>query len=244
MDSKHWDAADVIVSCYAAAAASNSQISKKQMSKHDYKLLDYRIIKVRRLFQMLIDTALLADKLSKESTDKRKTKSKGTRSRSASQSSQVSTLEGDEDVGQIDTDEFSRMINLELGLEEGSEEYEALAKGRKGKAVPKVNLANMKALPNVHIGLHLKYFAEMYGTLWNIAVLIGEEKHRAFKRHAPSTNHRGIELQLLQKVNIEQTIRFILDDAFVNSHPGITFVLNTLRNDCPNLFDRLLPFAC
>jgi len=48
--------------------------------------------------------------------------------------------------------------------------------------------------------------------------MIGEQKHKIFKLHAPHTNSRDTELQLLKAVNLSQTIRFIIDGIYDN-HP-------------------------
>jgi hypothetical protein len=41
--------------------------------------------------------------------------------------------------------------------------------------------------------------------------MMGEQKHKIFKLHAPHTNSRDTELQLLKAVNLSLTIRFIID---------------------------------
>lgn len=48
----------------------------------------------------------------------------------------------------------------------------------------------------------------------NINVLIGEDKHREFKKWIFGTNYRNLEKDLLLKENLRQTLRFLLAGSF------------------------------
>lgn len=52
--------------------------------------------------------------------------------------------------------------------------------------------------------------------------MMGEQKHKVFKPHAPHTNPRDSVLQLMKATNTLQTIRFLLDGAFQTSSPATT----------------------
>ncbi|KAN0071370.1 hypothetical protein V8E54_010801 [Elaphomyces granulatus] len=53
--------------------------------------------------------------------------------------------------------------------------------------------------PNVHIGLHYELVKDEYGLPSHIHVLIGEEKHRWFKKIVYHTNHSNVERSLLNR---------------------------------------------
>ena len=70
----------------------------------------------------------------------------------------------------------------------------------------------------MHLATHYAQDIRYYGTARNCAVMIGEQKHKIAKAHAPHTNSRETELQLLKIVNLLQTMWFLLDNAFAG-HP-------------------------
>jgi hypothetical protein len=80
-----------------------------------------------------------------------------------------------------------------------------------------------------------------YATLLNIMVLPGERYHCLFKQWVVATNHRQIELQLLEKDSRFKTIRSILHGAFSSSHPWITKGFSTLLQTCPAVMESFLP---
>ena len=53
-------------------------------------------------------------------------------------------------------------------------------------------------------------------------------------------NQKGVELQLLHKENICQTIHLALRDTFMLSYPEIKHELHLLQCSCPSLFDMVL----
>ena len=55
------------------------------------------------------------------------------------------------------------------------------------------------------------------------------------------TNKVHPERDLLQRLNLQITVRLIIDGAFEQSHPEVTRQFRNLRDTCPGIFDRLLP---
>lgn len=92
----------------------------------------------------------------------------------------------------------------------------------------------------MHLALHYLNDIENYGTARNSSTMMGEQKHKIFKIHASHTNSRDADLQLMKATNTLQTIRFLLDDAFKTSAPGITQQLHDVVNKCPTLRTRFL----
>jgi len=82
--------------------------------------------------------------------------------------------------------------------------------------------------PNVHIGLHYELVKDEYGLPSHIHVLIGEEKHRWFKKIVYHTNHSNVERSLLNRENVQQTVRLLLAHAFQHSDPELTSLFTEL----------------
>lgn len=97
------------------------------------------------------------------------------------------------------------------------------------------------SVPNIHLPLHYKKDLDFYATLKNVAVMIGEQKHKIFKMHAPHTNSKNRELQLLNMASVNQTIRFLLDGAFPDE--DISRQLNYIVSGCPVLKSKFLGAA-
>lgn len=76
------------------------------------------------------------------------------------------------------------------------------------------NYANM---PNIHLGLHYEQDIINFGTSRNATTIMGEQKHKVFKAHAPHTNSRDNDLQLMKMMNTAQTVQFMLDGTFQGS---------------------------
>ena len=95
--------------------------------------------------------------------------------------------------------------------------------------------------PNMHIAVHYPALAEEYGLPVNMNVLVGEDKHRAFKKWIYTTNHRHPEKDLLTKENQRQTLRLLLANAFKHSEPTVTKLIKDIHSACPQLFATLLP---
>ena len=95
--------------------------------------------------------------------------------------------------------------------------------------------------PNMHVAVHYPALAEEYGLPVNMNVLVGEDKHRAFKKWIYTTNHRHPEKDLLTKENKRQTLRLLLADAFKTTEPIATQLIKDIYCECPQLFSTLLP---
>jgi hypothetical protein len=89
-------------------------------------------------------------------------------------------------------------------------------------ALAQTYLNSMK-LPNLHTALHYPALAEEYAMPANLNVLIGEDKHRFFKKVVYTTNHQHPGRDLLQKENIRQTLRLLLANSF--DEAAITHVI-------------------
>lgn len=57
------------------------------------------------------------------------------------------------------------------------------------------------------------------------------------------TNYTNIEKVMLMKVNVQETIRFVLRKAFQHSDPALTASLANLYQKCPDLFNQVLARA-
>lgn len=97
---------------------------------------------------------------------------------------------------------------------------------------------NRASVPNMHLGLHYQQDICNYGTSRNVAAMIGEQKHKVHKNHAPHTNSRGTELQLVKSVNMSQTMRFLLDNAYIDNNFQTQF--QRIVTSCPNLVKKFL----
>ena len=73
-------------------------------------------------------------------------------------------------------------------------------------------------------------------------MLTSEQKYKWFKTDVLKMNQKGVELQLLYKENVHQTIRLALHDIFISSYPGIGHELHLLQCFCPNLFNIVLAY--
>lgn len=64
--------------------------------------------------------------------------------------------------------------------------------------------------PNLYTSLYYLDIIVEYGLGTNLNVLIGKSIHRIFKDIIYKTNYRNLERDLLQRINFEITIRFLL----------------------------------
>lgn len=62
-----------------------------------------------------------------------------------------------------------------------------------------------------------------------------------YKKIIYHTNHSNVELALLNRKNVQQTVRLLLAKAFEHSNPDLTLVFNELYRECPSLFEQVLP---
>ena len=99
-----------------------------------------------------------------------------------------------------------------------------------------VTYRNDQKRPNMHTGMHYGSTAAEYGLVSHCNVLIGEDRHRGFKKAVYYTNHRKVELALLLRENLNITIRLLLLDAFAIANPRLTQFFKDLHEQCPGLF--------
>ncbi|SMR43431.1 unnamed protein product [Zymoseptoria tritici ST99CH_3D1] len=102
-------------------------------------------------------------------------------------------------------------------------------------------LRAMKRRPNVHTGLHYAELRDEYGLISNHNVLIGEDRHREFKRLIYTTNKQNPERDLLQAINMQMSTRLVFQDGFLQSEPAATQQLKDIDSAIPGMFDRLMP---
>lgn len=97
-------------------------------------------------------------------------------------------------------------------------------------------------VPNIHLAVHYPHDLEMYGTLRNSSVMIGEQKHKIFKAHAPHTNQKENELQLLRAINLSQSVRHVVEGTYNTSkdYADITASVNNLLSFCPRLRQKFI----
>jgi hypothetical protein len=100
---------------------------------------------------------------------------------------------------------------------------------------------NMKGRPNMHVGMHHHLASIEFGLVSHCNVLIGEDKHRQYKKEIYYTNYQHPERDLLNRENLQQTVRLLLLDAFTQSDPRLTTQIKHLHDVCPDILDSLLP---
>jgi len=67
--------------------------------------------------------------------------------------------------------------------------------------------------------------------------------NRFYKKIITQSNHRDVERTLLTRENVQQTIRFVLGGSFVKSEPNTTGLMRRLNQQCPTLFNYVLPHS-
>ena len=92
-----------------------------------------------------------------------------------------------------------------------------------------------KDRPNLHVGLHYQALIGEYATPCNLNVLIGEDKHRLFKKIIYQSNFHQPELFLLQREQLQQTIRLVLADAFDEDDFESHEAMRRVQETCPAL---------
>lgn len=100
---------------------------------------------------------------------------------------------------------------------------------------------NDQKRPNFHVAMHYADVMKEYGLPSNCNVLIGEDKHRWFKKLVYTTNFTNVEKLLLSRESVRQTARLLLLGAYKMSEPEISHTFQELYVECPSLFDSLLP---
>lgn len=98
--------------------------------------------------------------------------------------------------------------------------------------------------PNLYTSIYYPTFIAEYSLGTNLNILIGESIHRIFKEMIYKTNYRNLERDLLQRINFEITVRFLLlscsqiSSCTINSY--VVEQLQRIQKKCPNLFSTLL----
>jgi hypothetical protein len=143
---------------------------------------------------------------------------------------------------------MAQVIHLTIKPELSSEEYASFADVIRNerrllqcffRAAGKETRAEV---PNIHVSTHYMQDLLNYGTLYNNSTMIGEQKHKVHKAHAPHTNSKDRVLQLLKAVNLSQTMRFIIDGNF-RDHP-IALQLVEIVEQCPVLRTKFMGSTC
>jgi hypothetical protein len=98
-----------------------------------------------------------------------------------------------------------------------------------------------KNRPNFHTGLHYQTFIDEFGTPCNMNVLIGEDKHRLFKKIIYQSNFRHPELFLLEREQYQQTVRLLLDGAFDRDDFDAQEAMHLVQENSPALLELLVP---
>lgn len=74
--------------------------------------------------------------------------------------------------------------------------------------------------------------------------MIGEQKHKIFKAHAPHTNQKENELQLLRAINLSQSVRHVVEGTYNTSkekdYADMTASVNDLLSLCPLLKQKFI----
>jgi hypothetical protein len=114
----------------------------------------------------------------------------------------------DDPVGSIIESAFAlaQVIHLTIKPELSSEELDALPsvinnERRLLQCIFRAAGKDTRAeVPNIHLSMHYMQDIRNYGTLYNNYTMIGEQKHKVHKAHAPHTNSSDRVLQLLTAV--------------------------------------------
>ena len=92
----------------------------------------------------------------------------------------------------------------------------------------------------MHQELHFENIIFEYVTSINCVTFIEKNKHRFFKKIVVRINSINIKKTLLMRENIQQIIRFVLNEFFQINENDITFQLNKLKIKCITLFNMIL----
>ena len=93
---------------------------------------------------------------------------------------------------------------------------------------------------NVHADVHFDRIIAEYDFFSHCNVLIGENKHRYFKKIVYYTNHSNIEKIMLLRENLRQTMRLFLLNDFANAKSETTALIKNIHQRCFSLFFTLL----
>ena len=93
---------------------------------------------------------------------------------------------------------------------------------------------------NVHVDIHFERIIAEYDFFSNYNVLIGENKHRYFKKIVYYINHFNIEKTMLFRENLRQTMRLFLLDGFAYTKLKVIQLIKNIHQHCSSLFITLL----
>ncbi|KAI9749166.1 MAG: Glutathione reductase [Chaenotheca gracillima] len=219
----------IVVGSFAAMGRSNAVVMAQSVSVRDRGAMHETVKTARASFQSLCEAAArAADSFS--------------RSRSVTQSPPPRRSASPQMSMPVQTPSRQQSPASEVNLELESE-YDILAgesdfrnMSKRGK-----EFRSFQFRPNVHQGLHLADLAKEYGTPYNCHVLQGEDQHRIYKEWVTSTNFRDVEKVLLSRENVQLTLRLCLGGAYARDEPDITKALSKMHQQCPTLFESILP---
>jgi hypothetical protein len=97
--------------------------------------------------------------------------------------------------------------------------------------------------PNMHQALHVAKYLEDYATTVNCDVSLGEAKHRHLKDKAQHANKVSVDKQIMLDVARKDAIRTVLNGDRRDTHPDISDTYDILRQSCPSLFSRMIPWS-
>lgn len=120
---------------------------------------------------------------------------------------------------------------------QGRVAFQWVVKGVGGK-----QLKDKWRVPNCHVPLHYPENVKCFATTRNSACSMGEQKHKVFKQHAPHTNSKENDLQLLQSINLSQTLRYTIDGVYSSNkqYMHISTAVSNVLHACPRLRTNVL----
>ena len=93
---------------------------------------------------------------------------------------------------------------------------------------------------NLHIGFHHENAVKHYEFSTHVNVLIGEDKHRAFKKNVYNINFVNVERSFFRRESMQQIIRLLLLKSFVTSESELIIMIDEFYQICFTSFDVLL----
>nr|KMM66395.1 hypothetical protein CPAG_02734 [Coccidioides posadasii RMSCC 3488] len=208
---------DLIVRVYAGIARSNSVLTSQSPAQFTSAGLREIITTARQDLQSLIDAAASAVET---------THPAGTRAGSRA-ASITSARPSPVPIELPALDSYAKETGVPI-----AENFDSK---KKTKAI-----RSFKNRPNMHVGIHYPAQANEYAIPNNCNVLIGEDKHREYKKLVQRTNKRDVEKVLLMQESFRRTLLLLLEEAFADSEPSLTQYISNLYEHCPTLFADLL----
>jgi hypothetical protein len=229
--------ADAFTSIFACFAQATSLVISS--SRPDIAILEAAIIKGRQMFQKLAQITSDANSLRESRTkqlrqqraDTKVTGCKPVRKTSKRLPPQHRNTSTTTTRTNEDQDDFCTIVRPPSDSDSESNDDGIGTRATKStrRNLTKESVAKMGSRPNVHMGLHMISYVRWYSTMWNLNVLILENKHKTFKADILHANAHELELQLLQKENVRKTIRFLLGGAYQQEYSWITKVIGDIQ---------------